>query len=159
MNLSETSLFSTVNSGTRNLWIIAAVDIIAGFASHVLYFVHGEHHMNAPVLFYSYTALAGAAFFLELQTDDQTYRGAVQNTTLHICAYTLTLFTSIIIYRVYFHRLHSFPGPFLARVSKLWHVYQARHSLNHQLILRLHKEYGPFVRIGKRNTHRRIHVD
>lgn len=103
---------------------------------------------SAPVLFYSYTALADAAFFLELQTDDQTYRGAVQNTTLHICAYTLTLFTSIIIYRVYFHRLHSFPGPFLARVLKLWHVYQARHSLNHQLILRLHKEYGPFVRIG-----------
>lgn len=139
--------------------MIAAVDGIAGFASHVLYFICGEHHMNAPVLFYSYAALAVAVFFLELQTDDQTDRKAVQKTTLHVCAYALTLFTSIIVYRVCFHRLHAFLRPFLARVSKLWHVYEASHSRNHQLILRLHKEYGPFVRTGKPNTNTPTHID
>ncbi len=153
MNLSEKIVSSTMISGSRNFRVIVAADIIAGFASHILYFIRGEHHMNAPVLFYLYTALAVAAFFLELQTDAQTYRGAGQSTALHVCTYTVTLFTSITIYRVCFHRLHSFPGPFLARVSKFWHVYQARHSMNHQLILRLHKEYGPFVRTGTRNTH------
>ena len=148
-------------TGFRWVFIITAI-IFSTMHIQDLKDVAGDQarsRQSAPVLFYSYTALADAAFFLELQTDDQTYRGAVENTTLHICAYTLTLFTSITIYRVYFHRLHSIPGPFPARVSKLWHVYHARHSLNHQLILRLHKEYGPFVRIGKRNTHRRIHVD
>ena len=129
--------------------IAAAVDIIAGFASHQLYFIRGEHHMNTSVLFYSYTALAVVVFFLELRMDDETYRGAVQYTSLHICAYTSMLFTNILVYRVYFHRLRSFPGPFLARVSKLWHVYQARHSQNHQLLLRLYEEYGPFIKTGK----------
>ena len=62
--------------------------------------------MSASVLFYSYTALAVAFLFLELRIDDEAYRGALQNTTFHISAYTSTLFTSIIIYRVCFHRLH-----------------------------------------------------
>ena len=149
---TEISVSSNASSGSRNSWmIVAVVDIIADFASHQLYFIRGEHHINASILLYSYTALAVAVFFLELWIDE-TYRGAVQNTTLHICAYTLMLFTSIIIYRVCFHPLHSFPGPFLARVSKFWHVYQARYSQNHQLLLRLYNEYGPFIRTGKQTT-------
>ena len=160
MNLSETSLSSTLSSGSRNSRIVgAAVDIIAGFTSRQLCFIHGEHHMNASILFYSYTALAVAVSFLELRIDDKTYRGPLQNTAFLIRAYTSTLFTSIIIYRAYFHRLHSFPGPFLARVLRLWHVYRARHSQNHQLLLRLHKDHGTFVRTGKQNTHTSVHVD
>ena len=160
MNLSETSLSSTLSSGSRNSRIIGVVvDIIASFTSHELYFIRGEHHMSASVLFYSYTTLAVAVFSLELRTDDETYREALQNVTFHTSASTSTPFTSIIIYRACFHRLHSFPGPFLARVSKLWHVYQARHSQNHQFLLRLHKECGTFVRSGKQNTHIGIHVD
>ena len=115
--------------------------------------------MSASVLFYSYIVLAVALFFMELRIDDETYRGALQNTAFLIRAYTSTLFTSIIIYRAYFHRLYSFPGPFLARVLDLEHVYQVRHSQNHQLLLRLHKEYGTFVRTGKQNIHISIHVD
>ena len=54
--------------------------------------------MNASIFLYSCTALAVAVFFLELRIDDENYRGAVQNTTLHICAYTSPLFTSIMLY-------------------------------------------------------------
>lgn len=135
--------------------IATAVGVIASFASHQLYFISGENHMNAPLLFYSYITLAFAIFFLELQINDGTYRGAVQKIILNICACTSTLFASVIIYRVCFHRLHSFPKPFLARISKLWHVYQARHSQNDQLLLRLHQGYGPFVRTGKQKYSRK----
>lgn len=159
MSLSELSIYSKASCSIENLNMIATVDIVAGLASHVLYFIRGEHHMSAPMLFYSYTGLAIAVFILELQRGDQTYFMAGRNTVIHIYLYALTLFTSIIIYRVRFHRLHSFPGPLLARVSKLWHVYHARHSLNHQLIQRLHDEYGSFVRTGRRNIHARIYVN
>ena len=131
-----------------------AFPVIAGFASHILYFIRGEHHMNASLIFYAYIIIAIAIFVSQLQTGDQCFRSAVQNSLLYISAYSLALFTSISIYRVCFHRLRSFPGPFLARFSKLWHVYHVRHSLNHQLIQRLHEEYGPFVRTGKGNRTR-----
>ena len=31
---------------------------------------------------------------------------------------------SVLLYRVLFHRLRGFPGPKLAAISKLWHVYE-----------------------------------
>lgn len=60
----------------------------------------------------------------------------------------LPLFGSITIYRLYFHRLNRFPGPRLAAVTKLWHVWQCRDSRNHQVLEKLHQEYGSFVRTG-----------
>ena len=132
--------------------MLALLEAIAGVASHLLYFTHGEHHMKAPLLFYSYSCLTFAVFIYELQTNDHVFYRAVKNTTVHVYAYIIPLFTSIVIYRAYFHRLRSFPGPFLAGVSKLWHMYQVRYSRNHQLMLELHKEYGSFVRTGKNNS-------
>ena len=122
----------------------AVASSIAGLVSHFLYYSHGEHHMSAPFLFYFYILLRLAVFAYETQRDDHGYLEALQSTSVTITAYALSLFTSITIYRICFHRLGRFPGPSLARVSKLWHVYRARQSLNHP-------EYGSFVRTGKVN--------
>ncbi len=129
----------------------AVASSIAGLVSHFLYYSHGEHHMSAPVLFYFYILLILAIFAYETQRDDHGYLKDLQSTSVTITAYALSLYTSIIIYRICFHRLRRFPGPSLARVSKLWHVYRARQSLNHQLMQDLHKKYGSFVRTGKVN--------
>ena len=130
--------------------MITVVGAIAGVASHLLYYIRGEHHMSAPGLFYSYTALAVAIFLYGLQIDGHVYPQAIRNTAIIVGAYVVPLFASIIVYRTCFHSLRSFPGPVLARVSKFWHVYQARHSMNYQLMQRLHKQYGSFVRTGKK---------
>ncbi|MCJ1320172.1 hypothetical protein MMC15_005510 [Xylographa vitiligo] len=52
------------------------------------------------------------------------------------------------IYRVFFHRLHSFPGPGLAKVSKFWNVAKTIDSSNYRLLDSLHRQYGDFVRTG-----------
>ena len=67
-----------------------------------------------------------------------------------IAGYLFGLFASILLYRTSsFHRLHRFPGPKLAAMSKLWHVWQCRDSRNHELMDLLHEKYdGDFVRIG-----------
>ena len=66
-----------------------------------------------------------------------------------ICStYLSSLFVSIITYRTMFHRLHHFPGPALAKFSKLWHVAHCLGSKNHLLLDGLHKTYGDFVRTG-----------
>ena len=134
---------------TTSLEMIVPSVAIAGFASHLLYYIRGEHHLNASLLFYIYITLAAAILVYHFQINDYAFIEAGQNTSVIIAVYALPLFASIIIYRVFFHRLSSFPGPFLARISKLWHVYHVRYSQNHQFLNNLHKQYGPFVRTGK----------
>ncbi|OQE89490.1 hypothetical protein PENNAL_c0014G05119 [Penicillium nalgiovense] len=52
------------------------------------------------------------------------------------------------VYRLIFHRLKYFPGPKLAAVSKLWHVWKCRDSRGHLVLEAWHEKYGEFVRTG-----------
>jgi hypothetical protein len=54
----------------------------------------------------------------------------------------------MLIYRAFFHRLGSFPGPPLAKLSKFWHVAQLGKLDNYKRLDRWHIQYGDFVRIG-----------
>ncbi|KAL9105897.1 MAG: hypothetical protein Q9227_009008 [Pyrenula ochraceoflavens] len=67
---------------------------------------------------------------------------------LIIACYFVGLFVSITLYRLFFHRLRNFPGPKLAAVSKLYHVWQCLDSRNHQVLEDWHRQYGAFVRTG-----------
>lgn len=58
--------------------------------------------------------------------------------------YLLTL----IIYRLYFHPLSSFPGPFPARITRWYDVYHAYRGDKHINFLRLHEKYGTVVRFS-----------
>ncbi|KAJ5902906.1 hypothetical protein N7495_003434 [Penicillium taxi] len=59
------------------------------------------------------------------------------------------LFTSISIYRLFFHPLRSFPGPSLARLTSWWGVSKiARGANKYELHHELHKQYGDIVRIA-----------
>jgi hypothetical protein len=57
--------------------------------------------------------------------------------------------TSMLIYRAFFHRLNSFPGPFSARLS-IWYItgLYAKHPDAFNAIRGLHNKYGDFVRTG-----------
>lgn len=70
----------------------------------------------------------------------------------HIFSYLIfyfTLFTSIILYRISpLHPLSSYPGPFLARISKLWGAWHASKGKDHLLFKQMHDKYGPYVRTG-----------
>ena len=69
--------------------------------------------------------------------------------TFHfIITYILAILASMLIYRKFFHRLRHFPGPWMAGITKFWHVYQCVGSQNHLLLDSLYHEYGPFVRTG-----------
>ncbi|KAJ5931968.1 hypothetical protein N7516_006457 [Penicillium verrucosum] len=47
-----------------------------------------------------------------------------------------------------FHRLKHFPGPKLAAVTKLWHVWKCRDSRGHLVLQEWYEKYGEFVRTG-----------
>ena len=52
------------------------------------------------------------------------------------------------IYRVYFHPLSKYPGPFLAKLTDLYSTYHAWKGDRHLEFWRCHEEYGPIVRFG-----------
>ncbi|KAF7627839.1 hypothetical protein AFLA_003208 [Aspergillus flavus NRRL3357] len=56
--------------------------------------------------------------------------------------------SSLVLYRLLYHPLRHFPGPFLSRVSVFWLSVQLRHKTLYRKLADLHNEYGDFVRVG-----------
>ncbi len=60
------------------------------------------------------------------------------------------LFVSLVVYRVFFHRLRSFPGPFKLKVSRFFSAALAAKEVKYyKEVAKLHEEYGDFIRTGK----------
>lgn len=146
----STAIMLLLNSPTSwSLLQQASMAAASGVASHLCFYIHGEHHMKAPILFKFYTVLFFILLYGEVVVKDQgTFRGTTETLSIS-AAHTLSLLTSIAIYRIFFHRLRKFPGPFMAGVTKLWHTANVLDSQNHTLLDGLYEQYGDFVRTGK----------
>jgi hypothetical protein len=118
--------------------ILIYLGAVLGPTAHLGLFIRGEWHVHAPMLLCSHFA----GFTLLTLFLHQGF---------YLCSsYCITLFGSIVLYRLLFHRLirAGFDGPKLARISKLWHVWHCRRSTNHLFLHKLHGQYGDFVRTG-----------
>ena len=58
------------------------------------------------------------------------------------------LYSSLLIYRLFFHPLRKFKGPIGAKISSLWFPLQLKDSDCHWKLQKYHERYGTFVRIG-----------
>ena len=124
---------------------------VAGVLIHNLAFIHGEWHFHAIKVLKLHALAYIALVLLKATYDKNSWLAAAAFSPQLLGMYTLCLLGSISIYRVFFHRLRSFPGPVLASVSKFWHVAHCLDSKGHLLLERLHQQYGDFVRIGMVN--------
>jgi len=104
--------------------------------------------MWAPVYGFLLVAVIPPLYLLEFKIHKDDASQAAYSVLEVLAAYLLPLFTSIIAYRLFFHRLRHFPGPIGARISKLWHTWQVREAKNHLVLDKLYHEYGTFVRTG-----------
>jgi cytochrome P450 family 628 len=130
---------------------LPAVSLVAvglGVASHLGYFIHGEHHWDSVRLLCLYITTPIILFISFARFGkEHSYFRAASLTNVATSSYLLGLSISITIYRVFFHRLRNFPGPFTAKLTKLSHVFRlVKHSDNYLQADRLHKKYGEFVR-------------
>ena len=122
----------------------------SGILSHHLFFIRNEHHIQAPQIFRVFLLLSLLLFIGEARIWAFSDSGqAVRASALIALSYSASLFTSIAIYRVFFHKLRNFPGPIGARVSKFWHVGKLLRKPNFEVLEDLHQQYGDFVRIGE----------
>lgn len=147
-------LFSDLESSSRDLPfdIMAATmmpSVVLALSLSVLMhhglFIRGEWHLQAPVIVSGHVL----AFLLLVVKQHLFNRGPFGDVAVPAAAYLLGLFVSISVYRLYFHRLRRFPGPRLAALSKVWHVWECRDSRGHHLLETWHQKYGSFVRTGE----------
>ncbi len=81
-----------------------------------------------------------------IENASQSLRSVLAN----FAFYYLCLSVSILAYRLSpLHPLSAFPGPRLARVSKMYGVWASATGKQHRILKRLHDEYGPIVRTGE----------
>ncbi|KAH7077315.1 cytochrome P450 monooxygenase-like protein [Paraphoma chrysanthemicola] len=134
---------------TTPLSLICLYGAGSGVLSHVAYFIRGEHHRQAPSLLIITITAPLLAITTQLFFTDVGFTAALVRSFAALGSFLGALWVSMVTYRLFFHPLRHFPGPFGAKVSKFWHVKQVFPKLqNHRLLASLQKEYGDFVRTG-----------
>ncbi|KAH7073023.1 cytochrome P450 monooxygenase-like protein [Paraphoma chrysanthemicola] len=134
---------------TTPLSLICLYGAGTGVLSHVAYFIRGEHHLQAPSLLITTITAPLLAITTQLLFTDIGFTAALVRSFAALGSFLGALCVSIVTYRLFFHPLRHFPGPFGAKITKFWHVKQVFPKIqNHRLLDSLRKEYGDFVRTG-----------
>lgn len=124
-----------------------AVAAVVGLLLHLLYFIHGFRVLQVKNMIVSH--LVGLGLVLaETTSTFGPWKGLVAYVAIS-SAYFAALFLSIVTYRLFFHPLRHFPGPFPAKITKLHTPWIARHGKLHWEYAKLHQRYGEFVRVGE----------
>lgn len=159
-----TSPFTMVSSNQTNIWDLfpsydglvfetgvgsrALTAVVAGLAVHHLILRKGEWHLKGPTIIETWLFSFPVLYSLEALFGAGSISGNAINALFFMSIFTSALLTSIVIYRVFFHKLKNFPGPKLAAMSKLWHSANCIGAKNHLLLEQMRQQYGDFVRTG-----------
>ena len=131
------------------LAVIAAGSAFLGVFLHLTWFIHGEHLIYAPRYFVTAIfgpGLIGTALWYYLA---YTPLWAFLSVTTGFLSFYAGLFSSITIYRLYFHPLRHFPGPPGAKFWQFDHVRRVSAKCDgFKYLDALHHQYGDFVRVG-----------
>ena len=120
-----------------------------GVLSHLTFFRRTDVIDSSPTLGILYITVP-ALITLALHTlFNHSYLEAAWISAKLSFSYLGAVFGSMVIYRMYFHRLRSYPGPLAARISQLYHVAKISKKVDSfRHIHKLHQQYGEYVRIG-----------
>lgn len=126
-------------------YLTAIAPFCLGVVMHFGFFIRGEWHLQAPTIFIAHSIALVLLFARQLISSLPLWYGVA----IPSVAYLYGLLSSLAVYRLFLHRLRSFPGPRMAAVSKLWHVFLCRDSRNHLVLESWRQKYGTFVRTGE----------
>ena len=130
------------------LLVEAFVAIALGVASHVLVFVHSELDNYTISITQSFvTGLVLTIILLSVQVN--SILGGIVIGSLLFSLYQFALGTSILVYRVFLHRLSRFPAATPYVVSKWFAArYASRTGRYFAIVKSFHERHGDFVRTG-----------
>lgn len=130
----------------EDLNVVALTGAVIGVTTHVLYWSRGLRAPQSSRIFYSH--FVAFTFIAALAVNTDGFSQGLLAAWAVCGSYLAGLFTSMTVYRIFFHRLRRFPGPFPAKVSKLYSVWLARNSKLYQDVSDLCDKYGDIVRTG-----------
>ncbi|KAF1364560.1 benzoate 4-monooxygenase [Lizonia empirigonia] len=131
--------------------ILQALAFFGGSFLHILLFSRGEWDRYAPVVVLAFILLCTTFFIALVLLTDCSITCSIVETCSTSFTLLCGLFISPIGYRLLFHPLQSFTGPFTARVSTIWVFRESWPDLRLYVKLRkIHDRYGDFVRIRPR---------
>lgn len=121
----------------------------AGVASHLFYFKIGEHHLYAVRYIQGFLLACIITSVAKSHYGNTPTKDAVAFTAKYASLYLAGVYSSLVIYRLFFNPLNRIPGPYWARLSKFDLVFRVAKKMDlcHYL-LAMHKKHGKFVRIG-----------
>ncbi|MCJ1231843.1 hypothetical protein MMC12_008522, partial [Toensbergia leucococca] len=128
--------------------LISLAVALVGAATHLAYFNRAEHHLHGVFYLQLFLALFTTAITAIALVGHEPIANAFAQISILTATYLSGLYTSLILYRTLFHPLSKFPGPFGARISNLWFSAQLKNADAHKTVLKLHEQYGDFLRIG-----------
>jgi hypothetical protein len=119
-----------------------------GPVTHLCIFIHGELDSYATYIASSFIfACLSTALFCYLRS--ASLLASLAKASILFSSYLLALGGSILVYRIFFHRLRRFPGDRIDALTNWGAVAKAQRDGQYFLVLEaLHKKYGDFVRIG-----------
>jgi hypothetical protein len=142
--MDPTTLFPPLDyHGLAALCLIA---VAMGVMSHTAYYVR-DNYVHSALRIGGFHLTAGSAVYLACTWIYGISSGVLLATAMCL-SYLVGLFTSITIYRIWFHPFSHFPGPFAAKLSKFYAPWIARNGRMHLEHTKLLEKYGNFVRIG-----------
>ncbi|KAL5339787.1 cytochrome p450 monooxygenase [Aspergillus crustosus] len=133
-----------------SIWNTSTSAFVSGIILHQTIFRHGEWHRYAREIIVAYVTATAALIFLPayferaLHISPLTPSLALRLILSHLAG----LYSSITLYRAFFHPLHNFPGPFPARLATFYKIYLSRKYRLFEETYKLHQQYGDVVRLG-----------
>jgi hypothetical protein len=123
--------------------------VALGALSHIVYFVHGEHHLHGLLYLRVFIVSILVATFGLWRVQGQSLASSLYTAAIFETQFLIGLFSSIAIYRTSpIHRLQAYPGPRSWRMSKLAHAWDNRNFENFRNLHAAHEKYGDYVRTG-----------
>ncbi len=127
----------------------------SGVSAHLAVFRKGEWDVASPSIFTFYFTMFAAALSLFYFPSIHVFPGLVAQ--LVVC-HVAGLYTSMLLYRAFFHRLSGYPGPVLARLTNFYITALSMRKLHlFEEVQKLHGQYGDYVRLGKWDSQLRVH--
>ncbi|XXH00900.1 short-chain alcohol dehydrogenase [Hypoxylon texense] len=107
-----------------------------------------EYYMYRLLAVLLFAAIAVASSYLLMEV-------SVSHTITRICiiagSFSTGIFSSMTVYRLFFHRLRKFPGPLDSKISRFFSALRAAKEVKYyKEIAKLNEEYGDFIRTGPR---------
>nr|XP_036579748.1 cytochrome p450 [Colletotrichum truncatum]KAF6787428.1 cytochrome p450 [Colletotrichum truncatum] len=128
------------------------ISFVLGVLLHVFAFRYGEWDLATTKLIRNFSLGFGLITAALAQLASDTFRTSLSasKTAFSLTAALISgIYVSLIVYRAAFHRLNSFNGPWMARMSNLYITRRALKKLHlYSEVQDLHKSYGDIFRIG-----------